>query len=250
MLSGFNLNELFIFPFEDQEARKNFFIGCLVYLACFVIPIIPWLIVAGYNAILIRQVLNGEKPHLVKWENWEALFKDGARLIGIRLIYSSPLLVLFAAIFVLSFVFPLFPVFLQNGDNQSIGGMYLLWMLLLTAIFLLVMPLSIAVGLIVPAAEIHMVEKDDFTAGFQVKEWWPIFKKNWGGFVVALAILYGVTIVMSFAMQIIFVTIVLICLLPLVMPVISMYSAVIQYVAYAKAYKDGRDKLATDSIVA
>jgi hypothetical protein len=56
--------------------------------------------------------------------------------------------------------------------------------------------------------------------------------------------------VMSFAMQIIFVTVVLICLLPLVMPAISMYSAVIQYVAYAKAYKDGRDKLAVDGIVA
>jgi hypothetical protein len=249
MLSGFNLNDLFIFPFKDQEARKNFFVGCLLYLACFVIPIIPWLIAAGYNAILVRQVLNGEKPHLVKWENWETLFRDGARLVGIRLIYSSPLLVLFAAIFILSFAFPLFPILIQNSDNQSIGGMYLLWVLLLTAIFLFIMPLSMAVGLIVPAAEIYMVEKDDFTAGLKVKEWWPIFKKNWGGFVVALAILYGLTMVMSFAMQIIFMTLFLICLLPILMPAISMYSAVIQYVAYAKAYKDGQEKLAMDSIV-
>jgi hypothetical protein len=33
------------------------------------------------------------------------------------------------------------------------------------------------------------------------------------------------------------------------MPAISMYSAVIQYVAYAKAYKDGQEKLAMDAIV-
>ena len=59
MLFGFNLNDLFIFPIRDQEARKHFLVGCLLYLAGFIIPIVPWLIVAGYNAILIRQVLNG-----------------------------------------------------------------------------------------------------------------------------------------------------------------------------------------------
>lgn len=250
MLFGFNLNDLFIFPFQDQEARKHFLIGCLIYLAGFFIPIIPWLIVAGYNTILIRQVLNGEKPHLVKWENWEALLKDGARLIGVRLIYSSPLLILLAAIFVLSFVFPFFSVLIQNSDNQSMGAMYLVWVLLLMGTSLVIMPLSLAIGLIVPAAEIHMIAKDDFSAGFQVKEWWLIFKKNWGGFVVALAIVYAVAMVMSFAMQILFITFVLICLLPLFIAVISVYSAVIQYVAYAKAYKDGQDKLSLDAIVA
>ena len=250
MLFGFNLNDLFIFPFQDQEARKHFLIGCLIYLAGFFIPIIPWLIVAGYNTILIRQVLNGEKPHLVKWENWEALLKDGARLIGVRLIYSSPLLILLAAIFVLSFVFPFFSVLIQNSDNQSMGAMYLVWVLLLMGTSLVIMPLSLAIGLIVPAAEIHMIAKDDFSAGFQVKEWWLIFKNNWGGFVVALAIVYAVAMVMSFAMQILFITFVLICLLPLFIAVISVYSAVIQYVAYAKAYKDGQDKLSLDAIVA
>ena len=128
--------------------------------------------------------------------------------------------------------------------------MYFIVILLFTGIFLLVMPLSIAVGLLVPAVEVHMIAKDDFSAGFQSKEWWLIFKKNWGGFVVALAILYGLLMVMSFAMQILFMTLVLICLLPFLMAVIAMYSAVIQYVAYAKAYKDGQYKLSMDAIVA
>jgi hypothetical protein len=250
MLFGFNLNDLFIFPFQDQEARKHFLTGCLIYLAGFLIPIIPWLIAAGYNAILIRQVLNGEKPHLVKWGNWETLLRDGARLVGLRLIYSSPLLILLFVIFILSFVFPFFPIVFQNSDSQSIASMYLVVVLLFTATFFLVMPLSLAIGLIVPAAEVHMIVKDDFGAGFQFREWWLIFKKNWGGFVVALAILYAVSMVISFAMQIIFMTLILICLLPLFMPALSMYSAVIQYVAYAKAYKDGQEKLSMDAIVA
>jgi len=249
MLFGFDLNQLFTFPFEGQEARKHFLTGCLICLASFFIPILPWLIVSGYNAILIRQVLNGEKPHLVPWGNWESLLKDGARLFGIRLIYSSPLLLLMIPLFLLSFAFPVFTILFQNGDSQSVGPAYLIWMLGITVLFLVIMPLSLAVGLIVPAAEVHVIAKDDFTAGFQLKEWWPIFKKNWGGFVVALAILYGIMMLMSFAMQIMMMTVVLMCLFPLLLPVISMYSTIIQYVAFTQAYKVGKDGLSAEARV-
>src|SRR5215207_779984 len=226
MLFGFNLSDLFIFPFRDSESRKHFLVGCLIYLAGFVIPILPWLIASGYNAILMRQILNGEKPHLVPWGNWEALLKDGAKLFGIRLVYSSPLLLLMIPIILLSFSFPFFSVLAQNGDSQNFGAAYVTFILLITGISLLIMPLSLAIGLILPAAEVHVIAKDDFMAGFQVKEWWPIFKKNWGGFVVALAILYGLMMVTSFGMQILFMTLIQICLLPILLPAISMNSMI------------------------
>ena len=246
MLFGFDLNHLFTFPFRDQEARKYFLIGCLLCLASFVIPILPWLVVSGYGAILIRQVLQEEKPHLVPWDNWEPLLKDGARLFGIRLIYASPLILLMLPIFLLSFVFPLFPAFAQNGNSHNLGTFFLVYILAMSGLFILIMPLSLAVGLIVPAAEIHVIARDDFSAGFQIREWWAIFKKNWGGFVVALAILYAVMMVMSFAMQIMMFTIVLMCLLPFFLPAVTMYYTIVQYVAFAQAYKEGEDKLALD----
>jgi hypothetical protein len=243
MLFGFNLNHLFLFPVQDQEARKHFLIGCLIYLAGFLIPILPWIVVTGYVAILIRQVLNGEKPHLVPWENWEELFKDGARLVGIRLVYVSPLLVLFGLLFLVSFAFPFLPMLTQNSNSQGMNTAMLLLMLGSMGVFFLMMPISLAIGLIVPAAEIHVVEKKSFMAGFQVKEWWLIFKKNWGGFLVAFAILYVVSMAMSIVMQIMFFTIVLACLFPIFLPVVSMYAALVQYVAFAQAYKAGREKL-------
>ena len=243
MLFGFNLNDLFIFPFEDREARKHFLIGCLLCLASFVIPILPWLVVSGYGAILIRQVLNGEKPHLVPWENWESLLKDGARLYGIRLIYSSPLFLILIPLFLLSFAFPFFPIFLRTGEIQNLQPIYFLFIMILTGMSLLIVPLSVAIGLFIPAIEVHVITKDDFMAGFQVKDWWAIFKQNWGGFVAALAIVYVITMVMSFAMQIMIFTIVLMCLLPIFMPVIFMYMILVQYVAFAQAYKDGKDRL-------
>ena len=179
MLFGSSLNHLFVFPLQDSEARKQFLIGCLIYLAGFFIPILPWLIVTGYSAVLIRQVLNGEKPHLVPWDNWEALLKDGARLFGIQLIYLSPLLLLILPVFLMFLAFPFFSILFQHSDHQSMGMVSLLFVLGITGISLLLVPLSLAIGLIVPAAEINVIARDEFAAGFQVKQWWPIFNKNW-----------------------------------------------------------------------
>jgi Protein of unknown function (DUF4013) len=243
MLFGFNLNDVVVFPIEDSEARKHFLVGCLIYLTGFFIPILPWLITSGYSAIIVRQVLNGEKPHLVPWDNWEGLLKDGARLFGIALVYSIPLLILMITLFTMLFAFPLFSISIQDSHNQGLGILSVIFVILSTGIFILMFPLSIAIGLIVPVAEIHAIAKDDFTAGFRVSEWWPIFKTNWGGFVVAFAIGYAIFIVMSFAMQILFFTIILICIFPIFIAAISIYYAFVQFAMFAQAYKEGNDKL-------
>lgn len=247
MLFGFDLNRLFTFPLEDKEARQYFLTGCLVCLAGFVIPLLPWLVVMGYSAILARQVLRGERPHLVPWDNWEALLKDGARLFGVRFIYASPLLLLLMPLFLTFFSFPFVQILLQHSDREAAGIASLVFVLVISVIFLLMIPLSIAIGLVVPAAEIHMIAQDDFAAGFQVKKWWPIFKKNWAGFLVALGILYTMMLATSFAMQIIMITFVLICLLPFFLPVLSMYYLLVQYVTFAQAYREGREHLALEA---
>ena len=243
MFFGFNLNHLFVFPVQDQEARKHFLVGCLIYLASIFIPILPWLFIAGYGAILIRQVLRNEKPHLVPWENWDSLLKDGARLFGIRLVYSLPLLLVLLPFFLMSFLVPFYSVFFENSSGQTIGVASLVWMLVTAGSFVIILPVSLLMGLLIPAAEVHAIANNDFSAGFRVSDWWPIFKKNWGGFLVALAILYGVIMIMSIVMQVMFVTVVFLCLLPVFMPAVSMYVAVVQYTAFAQAYKDGRDRL-------
>jgi len=243
MLFGYDLNHLFSFPVRDREAVKYFLIGCAIYLAGFIIPIIPWLIVTGYSAILIRQVLNGDQPHLVPWDNWETLLKDGAILFGVRLIYTLPIFLLMVPLLFFLFTFP----FIASSNDQITGIVSLVLALLSSMITILIMPLSLIIGLIAPASEVHVIANDNFITGFRVKEWWPIFKKNWGGFVVSLAIMYGLLMVISVVLQIMFLTLVLICLLPIFMPVVSMYITLIQYAAFAQAYKEGKDRLTLET---
>lgn len=249
MLFGFNLNELLLFPVRDQEARKHFLVGSLLYLASFIIPIVPWLIVAGYNAIVIRQVLQGEKPHLVPWENWEELLKDGARLFGIRLVYYIPVFLLITPLILVSFAFSFYPRILQGMEGQNTATAFYFLILIAIGLVFVMFPVSIAYMLIVPAAEVHMFARDDFKAGFQVNQWWPIFKKNWGGFPVALGIAYVLSIVFSIAMQFMLFTLVLICLLPFVLAPFAMYSTVIQHAAFAQAYKVGLERLSEEALI-
>jgi hypothetical protein len=238
MLFGFDLNHLFFFPFENAEARKRFGIGVLVSLASFFIPILPYFVLNGYLMQIIRQVVNGEKPHLPVWEDWETLFKDGAKLFGVRFIYTLPLVLVMLPIFAIFFALPFLAETSRNAE-AVIGLAFLPLSLMMTCL----MPFFLALMIILPAAEIHVAVTGEFSAGFRIKEWWPIFRKNLGGFIVAFFIYYGINILMTFVFQFLILTVVFICLLPFVSPAYAFYLLTMMYTAFAQAYREGRAKL-------
>jgi hypothetical protein len=239
MLYGFDLNQLFQFPFESQEARKNFFIGSALILSGFIFPILPYLLVIGYVMQIMRQVMRGEKPRMVTWDNWGTLLKDGAKLFFVRLIYSLPLLLIMLPVFLILFIIP---VLASVSDRFS--ELFVVTLVAIPLLFICLIPLSLGFSLVVPVAEAHVVFTGRFSAGFELKDWWAIFRKNQGGFIVAFCIFYGFSIAMSFAFQIIFMTVILICLMPFILPMLSMYLILIQFTTAAQAYRDSRDKIA------
>lgn len=238
MLFGFDLNHLFFFPFENAEARKRFGLGVLVSLAAFFIPILPYFVLNGYLMRIIRQVVNGEKPHLPAWEDWETLFKDGAKLFAVRLIYTLPLVLFMLPIFAIFFALPFLAETSQNAE-ALIGLAFLPLGLMMTCL----MPFFLALMIILPAAEVHVAVTGEFSAGFRIKEWWPIFRKNLGGFIVAFLIYYGLSLMMTFVLQFLMLTVVFICLLPIFTPAYALYLMTLMYTTFAQAYREGREKL-------
>jgi len=238
MQSNFDLNHLLTFPIIDAEARKQFLIGTRVYLAGFIIPIIPLFFATGYMMRMMRQVLRGEQAHMVAWDDWENMFIDGARLFGVRLVYMLPFFLFLCPMMGLNIALP---IILDNANNAD-------WILILLPIiwggfFLIFIPFMIAASILLPVAEVHVTDKVEFAAAFRVREWWTIFRANWGGFLLAIAIAYGISFALSIAIQFAMITIVLICVLPIVMPGIAMYTSMVMYTAFAQAYKEGRDRL-------
>ena len=242
MLSNFDLNHLLTFSVKDTNARKQFLIGALVYLLAFIIPILPILVITGYMVRIVRQVLRDEKPHMEPWENWQEMFLDGAKLFVVRLVYMLPFFILFIPFMIGMFAFP----FLAASGDKTLEQIAYIIPLLFMGTFALLMPISLIIGLLIPVAEIHSVAKNEISAGFQIRAWWSIFRKNFGGFLLAFAVSYAVSFVLMLITQFAMMTLVLICLLPLIMPVISMYMMLVTFTAYAMAYKSGTEQLANE----
>lgn len=239
MIGNTDLNQLFLFPIKDNEARKNFLITTLVYLAAFIIPILPLIVIMGYTARIMRQVINGEAPRMTAWENWESMFKDGLYLFGVRMVYMLPV---FVIVFPLSFGMSFLPMYYaanQSSMEEFIGVYFGLFGLIMLVTF----PISLALGILVPAAENNVVANNDFAAGFRIREWWGIFRANWTGFLLAYFISMVASWVLMTIVSFAMITIVLICLLPLILPGITAYLTLVMYAAFAQAYKTGKDNL-------
>ncbi len=245
MLSNFNLNHLLTFPIKDAEARQQFLIGALVYLASFIVPILPMLVAIGYTVRIMRQVLKGEPAHMVAWDEWTEMLVDGARLFGVRLVIMLPVFLLMFPLMGLSFVLP----FLMENAGRNAEWIAVLFPLVFGGIFLLLMPLSILASMILPAAEVHVTDKREFGAAFRVREWWKIFRANWSGFLLALAIAYAISFALTIIVQFAMFTLVLVCALPFILPAIAMYTSLVMYTAFAQAYKAGQDRLQTGNEV-
>ena len=246
MFAGIDLSQILLFPVKDSEARKQFLIGCAVSLAGFIVPIVPYLLLFGYAAQVAKRVLDGESPRMTAWGDWGSLLQGGTRMFGVRMVYALPVLVLALPMMAAGFAMPIIMNNVNSSELETVMAVFVLVMLLFGCLLTI---LSLPLGLIIPAAEMHAVAKNEFAAGFRFREWWAIFRANLGGFILTLVIVYVASMALTIIMQILVATIILACLLPFFIPAITTYITLVTYAMVAQAYKIGRDKL-TETAVA
>lgn len=242
MLGNFNIEQILTFPFKETESRKNFLIGTLVYFASFIVPILPLILAMGYTARIMRQAVNGEELHMPAWDDWESMLKDGLYLFGVRMAYTLPLLIILLPLF---FGITFLPIWLDSNSGAG-EALVILPFLFFGIAMIFIFPISLALGIILPTAEVHTIINNDFAAGFRIREWWRIFRANWVGFLLAYLISMVASVALTFIVQIAMITIVLICVLPFIMPAITAYLSFVMYAAFAQAYKDGQARIAAD----
>lgn len=243
MFFGFNLNEILMFPLKEEN-RKHLYVGIAVSLLAFIVPIVPYIILFGYGAQIAKQILNDESPHLVAWDAWGKLFKDGLKVFGVRFLVGLPILIVIIPIIIISAGLP---IVAENMNPSEAESVIFIFIILIFGSLCFIIPISLLTAVVAQAPEMYVIEKDDFKAIFQFSEWWKIFRANLGGFIAAFGIYYLVSFVLTFAVQIIFATIILSCLLIVLLPAITFYITIIMYATGAVAYKDGKAKLAQTS---
>lgn len=238
------LQTLLYFPLKDAESRKKLLVASAMGLACFVIPVFPYLFLLGYAGMIMRQIiLEHKEPSMPDWKDWNELLSLGVKLFGVSFVYSTPVMIPMFLGYLGMLSPALIEVFSETSNFEALTFLFLIGTAGGMALFALGMVLSLVIWLILPPAICHVVAKDSFKAGFQVRDWWKVFKANVGGFILSFILGGGLYVVMMMAIQIIYMTIILCCLLPFLMAFISAYMTVVLFTLFAQAYHDGVQKL-------
>ena len=245
-----DLQNFLFFPVRDSEARKQFLFTCLISLASFFIPILPLFLIMGYSAKVMRQVIDEHwAPTMPDWQkvDWTETFLDGVKLYGLQLALMFPLFLLMGFGMVSMFGGMAFTSLLADESTRSfapVGGVFLFIGIGIMMIFSV---LSLPYQVIISAAAPHMVTKRSFAAGFDFKEWFAIFRKGLGEFLLAYALTFVASFVFIIVMQVALITLVLMCIVPFLMIPYSAYLTLLTSTLNARAYLAGKDALQAES---
>jgi len=238
-----NWQETLLFPVRDDESRKQFLIACLVTLAGFIIPLLPTFVLMGYGVKIMRQVIEERKsPAMPDWQesDWAQMFIDGLRVFGAQMILFLPLFLLLCCS--ASSIFIGTAGISESADGEKFRSLAPLGMIFLfigigtTVIFSL---LSFPYSIIISAALPHLVAKNSFAAAFAFKEWFPIFRKGLAQFILGYLLIMVASFVFMFVIQFALLTIILICIVPLLMIPFSAYLTLVSFTIYTQAYVTG-----------
>lgn len=241
-----NYQDRLLFPVRDAESQKEFLIACVVMLAGFIVPILPMLVLMDYSAGIMRQIVEEKKaPSTPGWRerDWSEMLLDGLRLWGTQIVLMLPLFLLMACAFI--FIMSGSAGFAAFSDKHtnSFAPIAMLLFMIGFLFFGLFGVLSLPYGVIVSAALPHVAVKRSFQAAFEFKEWFSIFSKALGQFVLGYVIIMIAGFIFAFIMQIAMLTIVLICIIPLLIIPFSTYQLLVMNAVFAQAYAIGSERL-------
>ncbi len=176
---------LFAFPFQDRETLTRFlFLGGFFTLG-WVFPLLPCLIGAGYLMEVLRLAVKGGKPALPPWENWGRLLVDGLKAFGAGLIFLLPAFILILKAWALYTALGFSAIWLGERGNDALSFFLMLFAITVLFVFQGLGFLFYLVGgtLLQPALP-HMAVRNSFSALFDVRGWWRVFKASKGAFIV------------------------------------------------------------------
>jgi hypothetical protein len=172
----FDFGKPFTYVFDDPRWVQKILIGGLFYLAGFVI--IGWFFILGYMARVTRNVITGQQVPLPEWDDLGEFFSEGARLVGVGLVYAAPFIV-FAMIFIV-------PAAVLSGvDNE---GLQVLGSGISGCVSCLFVPLSLAVMVFMPASLLFAIVEQRFSAAFEYARIWAFIRANIGNYLLAVVV--------------------------------------------------------------
>jgi len=171
-----NFTKAFTYIFDDQRWLEKLVIPLLVTL----IPVIGWMVVAGYLLRVTRNVAELQAEPLPELE-FGADLSRGFKVFVADLVYSLPIIIVSTLLFL--------PLALTKNSNETTALAILL--AIIGGILILVYSLLLAV--VMPVANANLAVKERISAAFEFKDIFRMVRNN----IKAWLIVIGGTILCS-----------------------------------------------------
>jgi hypothetical protein len=242
-----SLKEILRFPFREEDWQSRFLIGIGLLLGGFVIPLVPFVLVAGYTLRVTRQAARGEALRLPPWDDWGALALDGLKVAAINLAYLGPGILIWIVgmglYFVASFAFPLIIPLLERNDSLMLLFPFLMFgMMAILFLSIALSGLLMILGAIpLPMAKAHFAAQGDLSAAFRVREWWPLLRDHKLDYLIAWVIVAGLFTFWYVGGMLISYTVVLCWVMPLLAMPFGLYLALVSAALFGQTYRQAQE---------
>ncbi len=237
---------LLLYPFRDSNAANKMFVGGLLILSSFIIPIIPLLIVMGYGAKIARRIIDGDGELILPaWDDWNAYFKDGVNLLVVTFVYNLPVILVSIIGFGADF-FSMLGMIVTSANGQEPTAFIVLYLLSLFVLMIsiaIVMLLAFVEGIFLPAVLMHVVHNGSIKSAFQLKSWFRVFRKSYIDFCIAFIFLFGMSNLLLYTSYGLLYTLILCMMIPIFYAIFGFYLTIIAMPIYAQAYRAGLEAL-------
>lgn len=111
-----NLKIVFTYMFKGEDWQNKLLITAALMLVSFIIPILPLLALFGYLMKFVKNVIEGDgQPALPEWDDGRDMIRNGFKLLGLSLIFSLSLIILW----IIGFGIIFSPFILMFMDSES-----------------------------------------------------------------------------------------------------------------------------------
>lgn len=251
-----SLREVMAFPFQESTWKNRFLIGSALCLAGILIPLIPLLFVYGYLLQVMRAAIRDGSPALPAWEDWGKLLVDGLKAFIVALAWLLPgmivsgvgLIVYFVVVFITTLASdPQLSSSTMMSDSAVLAtlvamGVLMVSMLLGTLLSILgLVPLPVAAG--------NLASTDRIASAFYLRELWNFLNAHRFGYFLAWVIVLGLSAMLYMAVMLPYMTMVLICTIPIVAAPLGFYVLLVAAAMFGLTYREARVRLAEKTAV-
>ncbi len=236
-----NFKNLLAYPFKDKKSGTKILIGSLLIFSSAIIPILPALIVLGYIMQIAKRIIDGDgQLSMPNWDQWSEYLKEGFKWFVVLLIYAIPLILIFSAGYLIYMVSFVGLIALEESANPSFWSFILPFFgmgVLFFSMFIGIL-LALVEFLFLPAGLMHIVHTGKLSSIFKLREWWPLMKKNFLGFLVAMIFLFGFYYFMMMAFSALYLSVLLCFVIPFAMAPLTFLMGLWTIPLFAQAYRE------------